>query len=171
MLVFLSGLESLLHLVDLVSGRLSLPAFSVWPCLSVSGKSDSLCILFFSKGFVSNTLGFAQCRYSPNQILIYLCIAFILITLGFLLMDWLVFDPLIQYLTLFYGTFIGWYGIMDIWDDTISRTVEGSDAFACHKMWPCCLPRCVGVQFALCAIVFQALGMYFALVWLTDNNI
>jgi hypothetical protein len=103
--------------------------------------------------------------------LIYLCIAFILITLAFLLMDWLVFDPLIQYLTLFYGTFIGWYGIMDIWDDTISRTVEGSDAFACHTMWPCCLPRCVGVQFALCAIVFQALGLYFAFVWLSDDNI
>ena len=103
--------------------------------------------------------------------MIYLCIAFILITLGFLLIDWLVFDPLIQYLTLFYGTFIGWYGIMDIWDDTISRTVEGSDAFACHKMWPCCLPRCVGVQFALCAIVFQALGLYLALVGLASDNI
>jgi hypothetical protein len=128
-------------------------------------------MIFLANSCVSNILGFAPCRYSPNQILVYLCIAFILITLGFLLIDWLVFDPLIQYLTLFYGTFIGWYGIMDIWDDTISRTVEGSDAFACHKMWPCCLPRCVGVQFALCAIVFQALGLYLALVWLTDDNI
>jgi hypothetical protein len=51
------------------------------------------------------------------------------ITLLFLLLDWLVdLDPLIQFVTLFYGVFIGWYGIMDIWDDTISRTVEGSDA-------------------------------------------
>jgi hypothetical protein len=44
-----------------------------------------------------------------------LCLSFIVITLGVLLLDWFVFDPLIQYLTLLYGTFIGWYGIMDIW--------------------------------------------------------
>jgi hypothetical protein len=93
-------------------------------------------------------------------------------TLLFLLLDWLVpLDPLIQYVTLFYGVFIGWYGIMDIWDDTISRTVEGSDAHACFKMWPCCLPRCVGVQFAVCAVVFQAFGLYIALVSLTNDNV
>ena len=59
---------------------------------------------------------------------------------------------------------------MDIWDDTISRTVEGSDAHACFKMWPCCIPRCVGVQFALAAILCQAAGLYFALVGLVSNN-
>lgn len=100
-----------------------------------------------------------------------MCIAFILITLIILLIDWLVFDPLIQYITLFYGVFIGWYGIMDIWDDTISRTVEGSDAYACFQMWPCCMPRCVGVQFAILAICCQVGGLYFALVGLTGNNI
>eukprot|EP00980_Cylindrotheca_fusiformis_P001705 scaffold388_cov114-Cylindrotheca_fusiformis.AAC.14 len=78
--------------------------------------------------------------------------------------------PPCPFLTLFYGVFIGWYGIMDIWDDTISRTVEGSDAHACFKMWPCCLPRCVGLQFAFCAIVFQALGLYVALLSLTNDN-
>lgn len=108
---------------------------------------------------------------SPNKLLVGLCIGFIFITLLFVLLDWLVFDPLIQFLTLFYGVFIGWYGIMDIWDDTISRTVDGSDASACFKMWPCCLPRCVGVQFAVCAIGFQALGLYIALVSLLNDNV
>ena len=112
--------------------------------------------------------------YSPNKLLVWLCLAFILITLGCLLIDWLVLYPIhkpfIQYITLFYGTFIGWYGIMDIYDDTISRTVEASDAYACHKMWPFCQPRCVGVQFALLAITFQVLGLYFALVWLTTKT-
>lgn len=60
---------------------------------------------------------------------------------------------------------------MDIWDDTISRTVEGSDAHACFKMWPFCIPRCVGVQFGVLAIGCQALGLYIALVLLTDDNI
>lgn len=102
--------------------------------------------------------------------------------------------------------------------DTISRTVEGSDAHACFKMWPvrvfvcvgamywwcvciayasqvicelsniallfsmhtlfsllpspvqCCLPRCVGVQFALGALLCQAAGLYFALVGLVSEN-
>ena len=114
--------------------------------------------------------------YSPNKLLVWLNLSFTLITLIALLIDWLVFDPLIQYVTLLYGTFIGWYGIMDIWDDTISRTVEGSDAYACFQMWKCCLPRCVGVQFAILAILCQLAGLYFALVSLvgerfSNNNI
>ena len=84
--------------------------------------------------------------------------------------EWFVFHPVLEFVTLFYGVFLGWYGIRDIWDDTISRTVEGSDADACYKMWPCCLPRCVGIQFALLALGCQALGLYFALVSLVGNN-
>lgn len=106
-------------------------------------------------------------RYSPNRTLVGLCIAFVVITLTAVLVEWLVFDPLLQYVTLFYGVFVGWYGIMDIWDDTISRTVEGSDAHACFKMWPCCLPRCVGVQFAAAAILCQCAGLYIALLSMT----
>ena len=76
----------------------------------------------------------------------------------------IVFDPFLQFVTLFSGVFVGWYGIMDIWDDTISRTVEGSDAYACFQMWPCCLPRVVGVQFAILAICCQCLGLYIAML-------
>ena len=65
--------------------------------------------LFFTNSFDCNH------SYSPNRLLVTLCLSFIVITLGVLLLDWFVFDPLIQYLTLLYGTFIGWYGIMDIW--------------------------------------------------------
>jgi len=110
-------------------------------------------------------------RYSPNKLLVWLCLAFILVTLICLLIDWLVFDPFVQFVTLFYGVFIGWYGIMDIYDDTVSRTVEASDAYACHKMWTCCHPRFVGVQFAVLAICFQALGLYIGLVSLADDNV
>lgn len=110
-------------------------------------------------------------RHSPNKTLIGLCIGFIVITLAATLVEWLVFDPLLQFVTLFYGVFVGWYGIMDIWDDTISRTVEGSDAYACFKMWKCCLPRCVGVQFALGAIVCQCAGLYFALLSMESEGV
>ena len=103
-------------------------------------------------------------RYSPNKLLIGLNIGFIIVTLAATLIEWFAFDPFLQFVTLFYGVFIGWYGIMDIWDDTISRTVEGSDAYACFQMWKCCLPRCVGVQFAILAIICQCAGLYFAML-------
>jgi hypothetical protein len=63
----------------------------------------------------SNLFSLNYHSFSPNRLLVMLCLSFIVITLGVLLLDWFVFDPLIQYLTLLYGTFIGWYGIMDIW--------------------------------------------------------
>lgn len=103
-------------------------------------------------------------RYSPNKLLVWLCVGFIIVTLAATLVEWLLFDPFLQFVTLFYGVFVGWYGIMDIWDDTISRTVEGSDAYACFQMWPCCLPKCVGIQFAILAIICQCLGLYIAML-------
>jgi multisubunit Na+/H+ antiporter MnhE subunit len=92
-------------------------------------------------------------------------LSFAVITVVFILLDWLVFNPLLQYVTLYFGVFVGSFSVYDIYDDLITRTVDGSDAHACHKLIPCCLPRCVGVQWALVAIVLQGLGAYCALVW------
>ena len=60
--------------------------------------------------------------------------------------------------------------VRDIYDDLITRRAEGSDAMACHQLIPCCFPRCVGVQFWIVAFLFQALGLYVALVWLTSSS-
>ncbi|KAL7552206.1 hypothetical protein ACHAWF_016273 [Thalassiosira exigua] len=64
-----------------------------------------------------------------------------ILTVAFILIDRLVIHPFLQYLTLFYGVFIGLFSVYDIYDDLITRTVEGSDAHACHKLIPCCLLR------------------------------
>ena len=111
----------------------------------------------------------ASMFYSPNKTMVLLNLGFIILTVGFILIDQLVITPFLQFLTLFYGVFIGSFSVFDIYDDLITRTVEGSDAHACHKLIPCCLPRCVGVQFALVAIAFQGLGLYFALVWMSST--
>ncbi|KAI2513828.1 hypothetical protein MHU86_611 [Fragilaria crotonensis] len=108
-------------------------------------------------------------RFSPNGMLVGLTLGFSLFTLLFIFLDWFVFDPLLQYVTLYYGVFIGSFSVYDIYDDLITRTVEGSDAHACHKLIPCCFPRCVGVQFAVLALFFQGLGVYLALVWMTST--
>mmetsp|Transcript_50653 Transcript_50653/g.122220 ORF Transcript_50653/g.122220 Transcript_50653/m.122220 type:complete len:236 (-) Transcript_50653:204-911(-) len=141
---------------------------SFWGGVFVALSGDRILATIASSIFMFALL--VCLRYSPNKLLVGLCIGFILVTLTVTLIEWLVFEGILEYVTLFYGTFIGWYGLMDIWDDTISRTVEGSDAHACFKMWPCCIPRCVGVQFALAAILCQAAGLYFALVGLVSNN-
>lgn len=107
--------------------------------------------------------------FKPNMTMVILNLFFAAITVGFILIDWLVFDPMVQYVVLYYGVFIGSFSVYDIYDDLITRTVEGSDAHACHQLIPCCLPRCVGLQWAIVAIAFQALGLYLALVWFTST--
>eukprot|EP00591_Stephanopyxis_turris_P010793 CAMPEP_0195507416 /NCGR_PEP_ID=MMETSP0794_2-20130614/874_1 /TAXON_ID=515487 /ORGANISM="Stephanopyxis turris, Strain CCMP 815" /LENGTH=194 /DNA_ID=CAMNT_0040634093 /DNA_START=351 /DNA_END=932 /DNA_ORIENTATION=- len=103
--------------------------------------------------------------FSPNKVMVLLSLFFASITGIFIFLDWYVFDPLLQFVTLYYGVFIGTFSVYDVYDDLITRTVEGSDAHACHQLIPCCLPRCVGVQFAIVALFFQAGGVYLALVW------
>lgn len=107
--------------------------------------------------------------FSPNRTMVFLNLGFLVLTIVFILVDQLAFTPFLQFLTLFYGVFIGSFSIYDIYDDLITRTVEGSDAHACHKLIPCCLPRCVGVQFGIVALAFQALGLYLALVWMASS--
>jgi hypothetical protein len=109
-------------------------------------------------------------RYSPNTVLVFLSLGFATVTALFIFLEWFVFSPLLQFVTLYYGVFIGSFSVYDIYDDLITRTVDGSDAKACNELIPVCHPRCVGVQFALVALAFQALGVYLALVWMTSNN-
>ena len=67
-------------------------------------------------------------KFSPNKTMVCLNLGFIVLTVVFILIDQLVFSPFLQFLTLFYGVFIGSFSIFDIYDDLITRTVEGSDA-------------------------------------------
>jgi hypothetical protein len=103
-------------------------------------------------------------------VVVLLSLFFSSINLLFIFLEWFVFDPILPYLTLFYGVFVGFYSVRDIYDDLVVRTAEGSDAQACHKLIPCCLPRCVGVQFWIVAFCFQVLGLYFAMVWLVSTD-
>ena len=139
------------------------------------------------------------CSFSPNKIVVCLTVGFTILFGIALYVEWFVFEPFLGYFTLFFGVFIGYYSVFDIYDgkgrpsfvmnqfglrnnslmyfvfciyfffsikDLIKRSVEGSDAQSCHKVVPCCFPRCVGLQFAFCALVFQAVGLYLGLVWM-----
>ena len=108
-------------------------------------------------------------RYSPNSTVVMLSLGFSILTIVIMLVDWFVFTPLIEYVVLYYGCFIGVYSVRDIYDDLVVRTADGSDAQACFHLCPICLPRCVGVQWGLIALFFQFLGLWVALAWLSST--
>ena len=109
-------------------------------------------------------------RYKPNGIVVGMTLLFTVLNVTAIFIDYYVFSPFLEYVSLFYGVFIGWYSVRDIYDDLITRTAEGSDAVACSQALPFCHPRCVGVQFWLVAFCFQGLGLYAALVWMISEN-
>jgi Peptidase M50B-like len=110
--------------------------------------------------------------YSPNRTLVYLCAAYTVINVTVFILEyttWL-YSPILQFLILFYGVFVGIYAIADIYDDTVIRDIRGSDANACaSQVWPCCPPQCIGLQWAFLAICFQFFGIWVAMVELSQE--
>eukprot|EP00667_Euglena_gracilis_P016625 EG_transcript_17415 len=110
-------------------------------------------------------LGFSL-FFKPPAVWLFINLGLIAGTVAAVLIDWMLLPTFLGYVTLFYGVFIGAFAIYDIYDDLITRTVEGSDAQACHQLVPCCLPRMVGVSWALVAILMLCAGVYLSLVWM-----
>lgn len=136
---------------------------ALWGGLLVAASGSRLGSTFASGLFMSVLI--LTLAYSPNTIVIVLSLSFTVLTGVCIFLEWYVFDFLfLPYVTLYYGVFIGWYSLKDIYDDCVSRDLDESDAQECHKMYPICLPRLVGVQFAVVAILFQIFGLYVALV-------
>lgn len=119
--------------------------------------------------FFTLSLFLALC-YSPNQLLVLLCLGYSIINICVCIIDFYIYSPLLQFLILYYGVTIGIFAIADIHEDTVMREVEGSDAHACSKdVCHNCSPRCIGIQWAICAIVFQLIGIWIALVQMSQQ--
>lgn len=124
------------------------------------GRTTSLigCVFF------TLSLLVALC-YSPNKLTVALCLGYAVVNLVVALLDYYWYHLLLQCLFLYYGVTIGLFSIADTYDDTVMRENKGSDSVACSKeVWPCCSPKCIGLQWALLAVCFQCIGMWFALV-------
>jgi Peptidase M50B-like len=113
----------------------------------------------------------ASLCYSPNRTMVYLNLSYALIIVTCLLLEWFVFTPLLQFVILFLGVFAGIAAIADIHSDTVVRTVEGSDAYACYieVCCRCCPPPCIGLQWIVMAIIFQVFGAWCALVQMSNE--
>jgi hypothetical protein len=71
--------------------------------------------------------------YAPNKTMIYLNLFYAVFTSIFIYLEWRVFTPILNYIVLFYGAFVGIHAIFDTYQDTIKRTVLRSDAYACYE--------------------------------------
>ena len=71
--------------------------------------------------------------FAPNKTMVYLNLFYAVFTSVFVYIEWWVFSPILNYIVLFYGVFVGIHAIYDTWQDTLSRTVLHSDAYACYE--------------------------------------
>ena len=106
--------------------------------------------------------------YAPNRTMVLLNLTYAIITSVFIYLEWKVYSPILHYIVLFYGTFVGIHALFDSYHDTVRRTVLRSDAYACYEMYPCCLPKFVGLQWAILNIISQLLGIWIAMMQLSD---
>lgn len=108
--------------------------------------------------------------YSPNRTMVYLNLGYAVFMVTFIAIEWFVYTPILQFVILFFGVFLGIAAISDIQNDTILRSVQGSDSSACYQeVCPCCPPRCIGIQWILVAIFFQLFGCWCALVQMSNE--
>ena len=57
--------------------------------------------------------------YRPNMTVVGLSLGFSGLLLGAIFIEWFVFDPFLEFFTLFFGVFIGFYSVRDIYDGTL----------------------------------------------------
>lgn len=101
--------------------------------------------------------------------MVYLNLGYAIVTSAFIYLEWQVFTPLLNYVVLFYGAFVGIHAIFDTYTDTVRRTVLRSDAYACYEECRCCMPKCVGIQWASLNIFLQIFGVWVAMVQMSDE--
>ena len=108
--------------------------------------------------------------YRPNRTLVMLTVAYATITLAFIFIDWFWFTPILQYLILLYGVFLGTYAINDIFSHLIIRSRPGSDAYTAYEeSGGCCQPRCVGIVWLFLAVAMQFIGVWMALILMSEE--
>lgn len=138
----------------------------------------SMFFVILSGGRVTATVGcvfftlmlIATLCYQPNRVLIYLALAYTVLNLSAILIDYYLFSPILQFLILYYGVTIGIYAITDVYEDAVVREHKGSDAYACStEVWPCCYSQWIGWQWAILAVIFQLIGISIALVAMSEE--
>lgn len=108
--------------------------------------------------------------YRPNRTLIALTVFYILTLSLFIYLEWFVFSPLLTYVILYFGVYLGFYAITDILDHQVARSPVGSDAYHLYlESGRCCPPRCIGTWWLINSIAMQIIGALVAIMQLSDD--
>ncbi|KAL7578070.1 hypothetical protein ACA910_015005 [Epithemia clementina (nom. ined.)] len=108
--------------------------------------------------------------YSPNRVLVILNVTYATLLLAVMSMEWFWFSPILQYVILLFGVFLGVFAIADIFNHVVIRSRRGSDSYTLYEeSGRCCPPRCVGVWWLILAITMQLVGLYLALILMSDE--
>lgn len=117
-------------------------------------------------------------KFAPSKGMKCMTVFFIIGTAAAIFIDWFLWNPILVFVTLYYGISIGTYAVYsDLRRNNILKPGEsrgcifkcklnGTDAKACHDAVPCCLTRCAALLFIWTSIFMQIFGVYLALVWL-----
>ena len=49
--------------------------------------------------------------YGPNSMVVAITLFFTVVNVAFVFIEWFVFQPILEYVALFYGVFIGWHAV------------------------------------------------------------
>jgi len=108
--------------------------------------------------------------HSPNRTLVILSVVYAVIIVGLVWIEWFVYTPVLPYVTLFGGVFLGCSAVRDIFSHLVIRNQPGSDAYALYEeSGRCCSPRLVGCTWLLGAILLHFFGLWLALVLMRDE--
>ena len=108
--------------------------------------------------------------YSPNRTLVLLNLFYVVLLAVLVYLEYRVFSPLLTYVILLFGVFVGTYAIVDIFHHLILGSNPRSDAYAAYEeSGRCCPPRAIGVWWLILAIGMQLIGLYLALILMSEE--
>jgi hypothetical protein len=119
-------------------------------------------------GLVTALLG-SLC-YSPNRVLVIITALYVVIVLAVVSVEWFYFTPILAYVVLLFGVFLGTYAGLDIFQHLIVRTRPGSDSYAMYEeSGRCCPPRCIAGMWLCLAVFMQLAGLWLALILMSEE--
>lgn len=108
--------------------------------------------------------------YSPNKTMVILAIFYSIFTLACIFIEWYVYTPLLHFVILYFGVFMAFFSVNDIFGHTVLRASPGSDAYALYDDYgACCMPRCVGLAWLIIAIALQVAAFFMDYMLLSDE--
>lgn len=138
-------------------------------CVSASGTRAVAWVLVVALLVALGYAFFGKSNNTRDWTLASLCVGMLLILAGLLYAcywtSWPYRDLLLSKVLLLVGTMNTLFATYDIWEDCVSRTVEGSDAFKYAGLVKCAAPKCIGALWLVMSMIMAVFMLAVALLW------